>query len=85
MLTAYIEVIATDTIAPGLIGCLPGPGTNIVFIDFVVLMAYEACECKHYPLQDLSRLLTFPSASDLIASEGSTTSWVFLLILGDYP
>ncbi|KAJ8697746.1 hypothetical protein PTI98_004519 [Pleurotus ostreatus] len=40
--TGTLKFIATDTIAPGLIGCLPGPGTNIVFIDFVVLMAYEA-------------------------------------------
>ncbi|KAL4251136.1 DUF6533 domain-containing protein, partial [Pleurotus pulmonarius] len=40
--TGTLTFIATDTIAPGLIGCLPGPGTNVVFIDFVALTAYEA-------------------------------------------
>ncbi|KAF4574519.1 hypothetical protein EYR36_005862 [Pleurotus pulmonarius] len=42
LFSGSLEFIATDTIAPGLIGCLPGRGTNIVFIGYLVLMAYEA-------------------------------------------
>ncbi|KAF9500219.1 hypothetical protein BDN71DRAFT_1502307 [Pleurotus eryngii] len=41
LFSGSLEFIATDTIAPGLIGCLPGRGTNIVFIGYLVLMAYE--------------------------------------------
>ncbi|KAG9219426.1 hypothetical protein CCMSSC00406_0005320 [Pleurotus cornucopiae] len=42
LFSGSLEFIATDTIAPGLIGCLPGRGTNIVFIGYLVLMTYEA-------------------------------------------
>ncbi|KAL4257132.1 hypothetical protein AB1N83_009511 [Pleurotus pulmonarius] len=37
-----LKFIAMDAISPGLKGCLPGNGTNIVFIDYLTLMAYEA-------------------------------------------